>query len=137
MKMLTRVCTMTTAMALGLMAFATALSAAAAPEITAFETPEQAVLGLIEAVKQDTLAPLEAILGKGILDRLPPSERAAHERRKATGLRLAKERILLQYDDERTRATVLLGQHNFRMSIPLMKTQRPVGLSRLVASPFS
>lgn len=123
MTLLAGVRTVTTAMAL--MAFATAPAAAAEPEITAFETPEQAIHGLIEALKQDSLAPLEAILGKGILDRLPPSERAAHERRKSTGLRLAKQRILLQYDDdERTRATILLGQHNFRVPMPLMKAER-------------
>ena len=87
-----------------------------------FATPEAAVRALLEAAGADSLAAIESILGPGMLDRLPPAEREAHDRRKATARRLAAERILVRFDDaERSRATILIGPNNFPFPVPLLR----------------
>lgn len=100
-------------------------TAPAAPALSAqqsFATPEAAVRALLDAAGADSLAGIESILGKGVLDRLPPAEREAHERRKATARRLAAERILLRFDDAgKRRATILIGPNNFPFPVPLVR----------------
>ena len=85
-----------------------------------FDAPEAAVRALLEAVGADSLADIEGILGGGVLDRLPPAEREARDRRRATARRLATERILVRFDDaEQSRATILIGPNNVPFPVPL------------------
>jgi Protein of unknown function (DUF2950) len=85
-----------------------------------FDTPEAAVRALLEAVDADSLAGIESILGEGVLDRLPPAEREARDRRRATARRLAAERILVRFDDaEKSHATILIGPNNVPFPVPL------------------
>jgi hypothetical protein len=87
-----------------------------------FASPEEAVRALLQAVGADSLADIESILGAGVLDRLPPAEREARDRRKATARRLAGERILLRFDDpEKSRATILIGPNNLTFPVPLKR----------------
>lgn len=106
----------------GCLLVAPGVAGADLPSQRSFDSPEAAVRALIEAAGADSLAAAEGILGAGFLDRLPPAEREAHDRRKATARRLAAERVLLRFDDaERSRATILIGVNNFPFPVPLVR----------------
>jgi Protein of unknown function (DUF2950) len=112
------------AASVGCLLVASGVAGAADPAAQrSFDTPEAAVRALLEAVGADSLAGVESILGEGVLDRLPPAEREARDRRRATARRLAAERILVRFDDaEKSRATILIGPNNVQFPVPLMRS---------------
>src|SRR5262245_12707380 len=92
-------------------------------KLPTFETPQAAVRALLDAMRADDLKQMENLLGKSFLDRLPEGEKEAHQRRKATALELAQERIVVEFTDEtKTRGIIVIGNNNFRAPLPLIKT---------------
>lgn len=105
--------------------FATAQQTPASPAVAAFPTPEAAVDALVQAIRAPTTEPLEKILGKDVLDSIPPEERNSDRVRRAAGERLASKSISIVYEDEsRTRARVTVGEDQFRLPTPLVRTDR-------------
>lgn len=96
-----------------------------APPQRAFGTPEQAVQGLIAAVRAPGLAPLVELLGRAALDAVPPSERQSAETRRAAGEWLATQPFEIDYDDPaRTRAFAVFGVERIRLPAQLVRTSR-------------
>lgn len=92
-------------------------------DLRAFASPELAVKALIEAIQAPTLKPLEEILGRGVLESIPPEERRSDTVRRAAGDRLAAEPVEIVYDDEaHTRAQAIIGNEGFRLPTPLIRT---------------
>lgn len=101
------------------------IAAQPAGQARVFETPEAAVRALVEAVQAEGFEQLEGIFGRRMLEAIPPEERQAVEQRIATGRRLARERIVIEYtNDARTRARVLIGERRFPMAVPLARSAR-------------
>lgn len=91
----------------------------------AFATPETAMEALVQAIRAPTTQPLEQLIGKEVMQSIPPEERNSDTVRRAAGERLASKAISIVYeDDARTRARAVIGEENFRMPMPLVRTAR-------------
>lgn len=95
------------------------------PTGAAFPTPEAAMDALVQAIRAPTTERLEHLLGREVLDSIPPEERNSDALRRAAGDRLASKSISIVYDDsERTRARAIVGEENFKLPAPLIRTDR-------------
>ena len=93
--------------------------------LRAFDSPEAAVRALIEAIQAPGTEPLAGILGRAVLDSVPPAERQAASARRAAGARLAGERFEIRYEDAaRSRAVAVFGGEGATLPAVLRRTPR-------------
>jgi hypothetical protein len=91
-----------------------------------FASPEAAVRALIEGIRAQGLDPLAAILGRVVLDSIPPAERQTSAVRQAAGARLAGESFEIRYEDAaRSRAVAVFG--DTQAILPAVLQRRPRG----------
>ena len=113
------------AFALGVLAFAMMPAGRTEADVRAFPTPEAAVEALIVALQAPTLEPLMQIFEPSVLESIPPEERRSDAQRRAAGERLAAEPAKIVYEgDDRAKARAIVGREDFRLPIPLVKTER-------------
>jgi Protein of unknown function (DUF2950) len=90
-----------------------------------FASPEAAVRALIEAIQAPGTEALAAILGRAVLDSVPPGERQAASVRRAAGARLAGRPFEIRYEDgARSRAVAVFGGENATLPAVLRRTAR-------------
>jgi hypothetical protein len=95
------------------------------PTRRSFTRPEDAVRALLAAVAAPTLEPLTAILGRRVLESIPPEERQSTELRRATGRRLASQQFEIEYiDPERSLAVAMFGSPGVNLPAILENTRR-------------
>lgn len=97
----------------------------AATKIRHFPTPEAAVQALVGAIQEPRLAALEAVLGRAVLDDIPPGERQQAAVRRAAGAKLAAERFQIRHlDGEDRRAVAEFGDAHAQLPAVLRKSSR-------------
>ncbi len=93
--------------------------------LRAFASPEAAVRALVAAIQAPGTEPLAALLGRAVLDSVPPAERQAAPVRRAAGARLAGQRFEIRYEGPaRDRAVAVFGDEQAALPAVLRRTPR-------------